>query len=158
MKTLRYWTGIFFGAGLLPKAPGTWGSIAALPLIYLVGIFFSTPGLVILTVVAILLSLWSSDEAVRRLGDDPPQFVMDEVAGQSAVFLLVSFGGGLMHDLGVLTAGFLLFRLFDIFKPLGIDPLQKLPGKYGILCDDLLAGFYALVCIEAAYFAIQVIF
>lgn len=155
MRGLQYQIGILFGFGLLPIAPGTWGSLAALPIIYGVAILFSTTGLVVLTLSAILLSLWTSDEAVRRLGDDPSEFVMDEVAGQSFTFLLITFGGGLSHDLTVLLGGFILFRLFDIFKPLGIDPLQKLPGKYGILCDDLLAGFYALICIEATYFAIQ---
>ncbi len=152
MKALKFITGTFFGTGLLPKAPGTWGSLAAIPFIYLTALHFSVIGVVIFVIIACLLSLWSTSEAVERFGDDPSQFVMDEVAGQSIVFLFAGFQANISHDIWILVSGFILFRLFDIFKPLGINQLEKLPGKFGILFDDLLAGFYALVFVEALFF------
>lgn len=151
MKAVKFILGTFFGSGLLPKAPGTWGSLISIPFIYLTALYFSFTGLLIFFIIASLLSLWSTSEAVERYGDDPSQFVMDEVAGQSIVFLFAAFQADLSHDIWILLTGFILFRLFDIFKPLGINQLEKLPGKFGILFDDLLAGFYALMCLEVLF-------
>lgn len=148
MNSLKILLGTVFGAGTLPKAPGTWGSIASLPLIYLA--FWMSPqfGVIILCLTAILLSLWTSDAAVEKYGDDPAQFVMDETAGQSLVFISTTFLYSVGPDLILLLTGFILFRFFDIYKPLGIDKLQEIDGKVGILADDLLAGFYSLIVIE----------
>ncbi len=151
MKAVKFVLGTFFGSGLLPKAPGTWGSLAAIPFIYLTALYFSFFGILIFFAISCLLSLWSTSEAVERYGDDPSQFVMDEVAGQSLVFLLAGFQADLSHDIWILIAGFIFFRLFDIIKPLGINRMEKLPGKYGILLDDLLAGLYALICMEVLF-------
>lgn len=151
MKAVKFIVGTFFGSGLLPKAPGTWGSLLSIPFIYFTSIYFSFTGVIIFVIVACLLSLWSTSEAVKRYGDDPSQFVMDEVAGQSIVFLFATFQPDISHDIYILTIGFILFRLFDIFKPLGINQLEKLPGKFGILFDDLLAGLYALICLEVLF-------
>ena len=151
MKSLKLVIGTFFGSGMLPKAPGTWGSLAAIPFIYLTALYFSFPGVLIFLIISCLLSLWSTSVAVEKYGDDPSQFVMDEVAGQSVVFLIVGFQADLSHDIWILIAGFIFFRLFDIIKPLGINRMEKLPGKFGILLDDLLAGFYALICMEVLF-------
>lgn len=152
MKSVKFILGTFFGAGLLPKAPGTWGSLASIPFIYLTALYFSFTGVIIFVIAACLLSLWSTSESLERYGDDPSQFVLDEVAGQSIVFLFAVFQADFSHDIWILIVGFLLFRLFDIFKPIGINQLEKLPGKYGILFDDLLAGLYALICMEVLFF------
>lgn len=151
MKSVKFILGTFFGTGLLPKAPGTWGSLASIPFIYLTALYFSYTGVIIFLIVACLLSLWSSSEAIERYGNDPSQFVMDEVAGQSIVFLFAVFQVDFFHDIWILLAGFIMFRLFDIYKPLGINQLEKLPGKFGILVDDLLAGLYALICLEVLF-------
>lgn len=140
--------GTFLGTGLLPKAPGTWGSFFTLPLIYasaMISPHFGIPALILITIV---LSLWSAGKNIERFGEDPPQFVMDECAGQSLVFLPAAIIFSVIPDLFQLITGFFLFRLFDIIKPLGIDRLQNFPGKFGILADDLLAGLYALICLE----------
>jgi phosphatidylglycerophosphatase A len=152
MTSIQLAVGTLFGSGLLPKAPGTWGSFFTLPLIYgswLISPVYGIPALVLL---ASLLSLWSAPAAVARYGDDPPQFVMDEAAGQALVFIATAFTYGTAGNLFFLAAGFILFRLFDILKPLGIDRLQKLHGKFGILADDLLAGVYALATLELIKF------
>lgn len=141
-------TGTLFGAGLIPKAPGTWGSLLTLPLVYAAWLTSPHFGIPVLVVLAIALSLWSSAENVREFGDDPPQFVMDECAGQAIVFLPAAVFASAVPDLFHMVTGFFLFRVFDILKPFGIDRLQKLPGKFGILADDLLAGLYALISLE----------
>ena len=136
------------GTGFIPVAPGTWGSLFTLPLIY--GCWLISPafGIPLFAVLAILLSLWSADENVRQFGDDPSQFVMDECAGQSLVFVPAAFAYPAFPDLFYVVTGFFLFRVFDILKPAGVNRLQKLPGKFGILADDLLAGLYAMICTE----------
>jgi phosphatidylglycerophosphatase A len=148
MRSFKLSLGTLFGAGLLPKAPGTWGSFFTLPLIYLA--FWLAPqyGILLLLIGTSLLSLWTADPAVEKYGEDPAQFVMDEVAGQSLVFISTPFLFNSGYDLLLLLTGFLLFRFFDIKKPLGINKIQKLHGKFGILADDLLAGLYSLLLLE----------
>jgi phosphatidylglycerophosphatase A len=148
MKTVKIWAGTLFGAGLLPAAPGTWGSFFTLPLIYLASWLHPGIGLMVFLIITIFLSLWSAPENVRQFGDDPPQFVMDESAGQTVVFLTAGFAYSISEDWIILLGGFVLFRIFDVLKPLGIKALEKISGKYGILLDDLLAGVYALICLE----------
>lgn len=133
-----------FGAGYLTIAPGTVGSFITLPFIYATFTFFGLPGLILFTLLASLLSLWTAPAAVKKLGSDPTQFIMDECAGQALVFAIaVPFG--VPVNLLFLFLGFLLFRLFDIIKPLGIKRAEKFRGKFGILADDLLAGLYASI-------------
>jgi phosphatidylglycerophosphatase A len=156
MEQIKLYIGTLFGAGLLPLAPGTWGSFFTLPVIYLTALYFQAAGLIILLSIAILLSLWSAPAAVTRYGDDPGRFVMDESAGQIVAFLAIPFHYSLNTDIWILLAGFLLFRLFDIFKPFGIRELEKISGKFGILFDDLLAGVYALICLQMILYVITV--
>lgn len=134
--------GTLFGAGYFTKAPGTFGSLLFLPLIYAAYLYFHITGLVLLTILACILSLWASPAAIRDFGDDPGEFIMDECAGQTLVFVGVVAFGISLNPL-YLFLGFLLFRVFDIAKPLGIKQVEKFRGKYGILMDDLLAGIYA---------------
>lgn len=148
MKQLKLILGTFFGSGLLPKAPGTWGSFATLPFIYLAFWLHPIYGVIGFVILSSAISLWSTGTCVQKYGDDPGQFVIDEAAGQSLVFLFTSFTFQFNPDLTVLLLGFILFRLFDITKPFGIKRLEQLPGKFGILLDDLAAGFYALLCLE----------
>ena len=173
IRSIKLAIGSFFGAGHLPKAPGTWGSLLFLPVIYLASLFGPTWILWPILAATIFLSLWSSDECVTKYGDDPGSFVMDECAGQTIPFLFTSFAPATTlvsttlasstivsstltsttsSHLWILATGFLLFRFFDIKKPLGINQLQNLPGKFGILADDLLAGVYALVVLEGLKF------
>jgi len=140
--------GTLLGTGLIPKAPGTWGSLVTLPLLYASWLISPELGVPIFTLSAIVLSLWSADASIREFGDDPPEFVMDECAGQSLVFVPFALLHASFPDPFHLFTGFFFFRVFDIIKPFGVDRLQKLPGKFGILGDDLLAGFYAMICTE----------
>lgn len=136
-------TGTLFGTGYLPIAPGTWGSLFWLPMIYASWYLLGYPGLLLLTIGTCILSLLSAPTAIRVLGDDPAAFVMDECAGQSLVFATALPLLALSPDILTLLVGFLFFRLFDIAKPMGIKQTEKFRGKFGILADDLLAGIYA---------------
>jgi phosphatidylglycerophosphatase A len=93
-----------------------------------------------------LLGVFASGEYDRLHGKhDAPETVIDEVAGQSIALLPLFFWNfnGFYPALTSLLA-FILFRFFDIVKPLGVWHIQKLPGGWGVMLDDVLAGFYAL--------------
>ncbi len=144
-----------FGFGLLPGAPGTWGSLASIILLYPIALQYGNIGLVTAVAVGSFLTIWAADVCENRWGKDPSQMVIDEFAGQALVFLFIPFQGSLTQDWGYLFAGFILFRIFDIAKPLGIKQLQHFPSGFGILLDDLLAGFYALICLHTGILLIS---
>jgi phosphatidylglycerophosphatase A len=159
-----------FGVGYLPLAPGTWGSLVGV-LIYLgfchleVGSFqyFSQRGWQEMQITAwfhafnaifflafCLLGIWAASRATKLFRHkDPSQAVVDEVIGQLLVFLFVPFGVSWKYVL----AGFLLFRLFDIWKPYPIDSLQNLPAGIGVCADDILAGVYSGAILSLIYAA-----
>ncbi len=152
-----------WGVGYIPGAPGTYGSAIAVA-IYL-GISScvayctallptSAAGGVITAVIAFslgafcLAGILASTKAVPLLGNsDPSEAVVDELMGQFITFLFVPFG----LSWPFILAGFLLFRLFDIWKPYPIDDLQILPGGLGICADDIVAGVYAGICLAILY-------
>lgn len=135
--------GSFFGCGFLPAIPGTWGSLAALPVIWVIFDFVGIWALALFTVIACIFSWWSTAEFERRYGSDPGPLVMDEVAGMSLCMLLIFAFWPVESNWQLWLAGFLFFRFFDIIKILGTDALQNIGGGAGVLLDDLLAGFYA---------------
>ena len=148
MQKLKPIIGSFFYAGFLPNAPGTWGSFFALFPIYFIGVYGPWYGIAVFTVVCSLLTLWVSTECERVWGGDPSPLVMDEFAGQGMAFIAIPLSNPPMNVFFLLLVGFIFFRFFDIRKPLGVNSLQKLPGGFGILVDDLLAGFYAFICLK----------
>lgn len=156
MQKLKPILGSFFYAGFLPNAPGTWGSFFALFPIYFIGLYMPWYGMVLFTLLCSYLTVWVSAECERVWGGDPSPLVMDEFAGQGMAFIAIPFTGILNYDLLLLFVGFIFFRFFDIQKPLGVDKLQQLPGGWGILVDDLLAGFYAFLCLKGTLLALQV--
>lgn len=157
MQKLKPILGSFFYAGFLPNAPGTWGSLFALFPIYFIGVYTPWFGMVLFTILCSFLTVWVSEECERVWGGDPSPLVMDEFAGQAMAFIAIPFTGILNYDLMLLLVGFIFFRFFDIQKPLGVDKLQNLPGGWGILVDDLLAGFYAFLCLKGVLLTLEVI-
>lgn len=129
----------WFGAGRLPLAPGTWGSLAALPFAWVIAWFFGPRALLLATFALFLVGWWASWRVVRLSAEkDPGSIVVDEVAGQWLTLVVAP------RMTIAYVAGFLLFRLFDIVKPWParwID--QRMRGALGIMADDLVAGFYA---------------
>lgn len=149
-----------WGVGYIPGAPGTYGSAIAvaiylgIPNIIAVLPLSASGGPIITASIALLLGLfcllgiWASTRSVPLLGNsDAPEAVVDELMGQFITFLFVPFGLGWPFIL----AGFLLFRLFDIWKPYPIDDLQVLPEGLGVCADDIVAGVYAGICLAVLY-------
>lgn len=152
MQKFKTLLGSGFNAGFLPNAPGTWGSFFALIPIYFIGTYLAPWGMPAFVLLCSLLNLWVADACEQAWGSDPSPLVMDEFAGQSMTFIWIPFFPTAGANIGLLIAGFFLFRFFDIKKPLGVDALQKLPGGFGILVDDLLAGVYAFLILRLLLF------
>jgi phosphatidylglycerophosphatase A len=148
MPKLKRIIGSVFYAGFLPNAPGTWGSFFALFPIYFIGVYAPWYGIILFTAFCSFLTVWVSKACERKWGADPSPLVMDEFAGQGMAFIGLWLAYPPFNVFLLLALGFLFFRFFDIAKPLGVDRLQSLPGGWGILVDDLLAGFYAFICLE----------
>ena len=141
----------FFGAGFLRPAPGTWGSLAALPAAWIVHMI-GGPGLLTIGALALYyLGVLATKAETQATDDhDPGWIVIDEVVGQWIALLPVSIGAmhtGLPpHYLwpGILAA-FLLFRLFDIWKPWIIGWADRRGDAVGVMLDDVLAGIFAAI-------------
>ncbi|WP_234855158.1 phosphatidylglycerophosphatase A family protein [Paracoccus everestensis] len=139
----------FFGIGRLRPAPGTWGSAAAVLLAVLV---YQAGGALLIplgAVLAALIGFWAVPQALRMTTDeDPSEIVIDEVAGQ---WLAMSFTVIPLwrHGISILDAWpgfvvpFLLFRLFDIWKPWLVGRADRQGGAVGVMMDDLWAGLFA---------------
>lgn len=136
-----------FGAGFLPVAPGTWGALVAIALWIPLYIWASPSATVIITISAALLyfvvGTWASNVAEKYWGKDPVVACADETVGQWIALIPVT---SLCPWWEILIA-FVLFRFFDIYKPLGIRSMEKLPGGFGMMADDILAGIYSAVLI-----------
>ena len=153
----------FFGSGMSPKAPGTMGSLAAAIVAYPMAIFakslFGNNDIIVigsddfcffinLTFLAAALFVFFAaipfvKKAMKDTGtEDPGWIVIDEVCG---IFMALAFipSVTIIHKPWILALIFGFFRFFDILKPLGIHKMEKLPGAWGVMADDLLGGIYA---------------
>lgn len=138
------------GAGYLPVAPGTWGALVAiviwLPLyLWLPG----TPAWIITTLAIVALAVsgtWASTESEKYWGKDPVVACVDETVGQ-LISMLPLCGGPETAPWWMIAVSLGLFRFFDIFKPLGIRKLEKLPGGLGMMADDVLAAIYSAIIV-----------
>lgn len=137
------------GAGYSPFAPGTAGAIVGVLVILLLHqipglhdpqVFFFT--LLALTIFCCVLGAYSTDKLEPLWGKDPSRVVIDEVIG---VWIGMF---GLPVTWQWLLAAFVLFRFFDIAKPLGIRKLEAIPGGWGVMLDDVLAGVYTLIVLQ----------
>ena len=144
------WIATCGGTGYFPIAPGTAGSLVGVALVAALGhLPLRQPwlwGLLSLALLSIfLVGAWSATEAEKLFGHtDPGQVVIDEVAGQMLT-LFVWPGASWKR----LLAGFVLFRFFDILKPFPVRRAEHLRGGWGIMTDDLLAGAYGMLTLEA---------
>lgn len=143
-----------FGSGFAPLAPGTAGALLATIIWYVCSLWMSPVGVLGLTVIAILLftvaGVWSANRVAPYWGEDPSCVVVDEMVGVW-ISLLAAPAGHVKYALGA----FVLFRLFDIFKPLGIRRMESLPGGIGVMMDDILAGVYGFVVLIALRWLIE---
>ncbi|OGW35555.1 MAG: hypothetical protein A2X58_00585 [Nitrospirae bacterium GWC2_56_14] len=131
-------------SGLSPFAPGTAGTVVGVILYWCMKDF--SPGWYALLMLAVfLLGTWAADRAEALLGrKDSPSIVIDEIAGYLVAMFLVPAG------LWYAAAGFFLFRFFDIMKPFPLRRLEKIPGGLGVMLDDIGAGIYTNLVLQAA--------
>lgn len=140
---LRYFLSFGFGSGLAPKAPGTFGTLAAIPLYYLI-CDVNYIVYMLICIIGFLLGVKITNDVSTQLDeDDFPGIVWDEIIG----FLLVMF----LVPVSTLNTclGFVLFRIFDIWKPMPIKWLDtKFKGGFGIMIDDVMAALYAWIALQ----------
>lgn len=164
------------GLGNIPLAPGTWGSLVAVVIAWAniclananwrlapppAGGSWAQPAPeasfitneLFWAALFAVVGVWAAHSAARYLGKkDPQNIVIDEVSGQSIAFLGLLTPGPPPHYWQYLILGFILFRVFDIWKPFPVRQAESLRGGWGIMADDWLAGIYAAVglCIARA--------
>ncbi|HLB06214.1 MAG TPA: phosphatidylglycerophosphatase A [Alphaproteobacteria bacterium] len=137
----------WFGVGLLPKAPGTWGSLSALLYAWVIQTVAGPVGLAVAFALVFPLGVWAANAYARLKGErDPGAVVVDEVAGQWLTVLVMP------PDLVLYAVGFALFRFFDIVKVWPASLIERrVGGGLGIMLDDIVAAVYA----GAALFALS---
>lgn len=140
MNRLALTVATWFGCGYFPWGPGSIGSLAAILIAALLSRYgFGRGALAILIGVLLLPAIWSATRTARIVGrEDPGLVVVDEVLGQWVALLAVP-----ARNWKIFVAAFVLFRLFDIWKPWPVRNLEQLPEGTGIVADDLGAGLYA---------------
>jgi phosphatidylglycerophosphatase A len=131
----------WFGAGYLPKAPGTWGSLAALPFAWVIVGAGGWPALAAATAALFALGCWASARTIAGTGiADPGFLVVDEVAGQWLVLLAAP------REPLAYAIGFAAFRAADILKPWPVSLAdRRVGGGFGVMLDDILAAGYGLI-------------
>lgn len=146
--TLARFIALGFGSGKMPVAPGTFGTVVGVLLFWVLG------GLpvylyILLCFIFLLIGIWASQVYSDFLGvHDHGSIVWDEVVGYMIGMIAMPVEWSWM------LVGFLLFRLFDIWKPYPIRLLdEKVEGGLGIMLDDVLAGIYTLIVVQGLYYA-----
>ena len=144
MRRLAVLLATGLGLGRLPVAPATWAS-AATALVLLAALpRLGFPEFLALTLGITLLALLVCGPAEKTLGHDAHPIVLDEVVGMMVTMCGVpAIGNGQPPYAIALVAGFVVFRIFDIWKPWPVHQAQALPGAYGVVTDDVLAGIYS---------------
>jgi phosphatidylglycerophosphatase A len=140
-----------FGIGRLPWAPGTWGSLAALPLAWVIWNEFGGAGVAVAAIAVLAVGWWAADIYIRATGaEDPPEIVIDEIGGQLLTLSVVP------GDVMLYAAGLVLFRLADIFKPWPASWAEKrLKGGLGAMADDVFASLYATLALFLIFLLFQ---
>ena len=143
------------GAGYFPVGPGTMGALVGAVIVWLFGIynvfnfaFYELNALLIILIIIFgLLGVWSTNQLESEWGKDPGKIVMDETVGVWITCLFVPM------TISTLIAAFILFRIFDIWKPLGIKKFEALKGGVGVMMDDVVAGIYSNIVLQIIVFS-----
>lgn len=145
--------GTGFGSGFWPWGPGTAGALTGMLIWYALSFMLNSTLLFAVTLSCIVVFTIAGTWAVRSLspfwGSDPQKVVIDEMVGVWVPLLAVP-----ASDIWLALASFVLFRLFDILKPLGIRTLDRRKGAFYVMADDILAGVYSLIIIVAVQWII----
>lgn len=142
---IRILLATWFGTGYVGKAPGTLGSLMALPFGAIIADQLGMIGLMVATALLTVVGVWAANGYIEKSGEkDPSPVVIDEVAGMWLALMPIA----MMQTWQGVLAAFILFRLFDIIKPWPISWADKsVPGGLGVMLDDILAGVAAAVCL-----------
>ena len=149
-----------FGVGLLPGGPGTWATVAAIPLAWALHVVGGFSLLAAVTAVLFGIGYWAST-VYAPAGSDPAEVVIDEVVGMMVTLWPLSFGIGVVaaRDPEVeptifpwpgWVVGFLLFRFLDVLKPWPVSWADRQPGAMGIMLDDVVAGVISAAIVMIA--------
>jgi len=133
-----------FGSGLAPKAPGTFGTLASIPVFIAYSLYLPEIYQYGFILVSFIIGIWLCERTTKALGvHDHPAIVWDEFVGFFITMIMVP-----VTPVTILM-GFVLFRIFDILKPWPISVIDsRLKGGLGVMLDDVLAGVYALLCMH----------
>lgn len=144
--------GTFFGAGYFPLGSGTLASAVMVALFVLLWPAEVSPLWLLAGAAALFApAVWAAGACERQFGArDPGRVVVDEVLGQMIAFAALPRGQSAASDWKYWLLGFILFRFFDIVKPFPIRRSERLPGGWGVVADDCLAGAYAFAAVWAA--------
>lgn len=143
MSALRTVVATWFGSGFSPIAPGTAGTAATVPIVIALWVAGSPLLHATAAAAAFLAGMWASRDAEARWGKrDPGEVVIDETAGYLIATLAVA------PSLWALGGSFVLFRVFDVLKPWPASALERLPGSWGIMSDDVAAGLYTNLLLQ----------
>lgn len=148
MRPLARVVATFGPVGYFPVAPATAGSAV----VALIGWFITPPSLLVTgacLVVGAAIAVWAAGEAERDLGHDAKPIVADEAVGQSLALI------GVPHAWWAFAAAFVLFRIFDVWKPLGAHQAQALPGGFGVVADDVIAGITSCAVFHLGWWGLR---
>lgn len=142
----------WFGSGLMPRAPGTWGTLAAMPFAYVIAFSAGTTALIPAALIAFALGTWAAGAyATASAKPDPSEVVIDEVA---AIWLVLAFAP---FTLVGWALAFAAFRLFDVTKPWPVSLADaRLKGGFGIMFDDIVAAIYAMLALHILFYLTEV--
>ncbi|HZA25396.1 MAG TPA: phosphatidylglycerophosphatase A [Dehalococcoidia bacterium] len=149
LNRLGWLIGTGLGSGLFPVAPATAGSLVALVIYFFIPVAGDSLSLYIMISVGFIVGIWATGTLITSTEHDPRQAVWDEFIGMWTTCLL------LPKTLPWLAAAFICFRILDVVKPWPVRRLERLPGGLGIMADDLLAGIYGTVLLNAALLVIE---
>lgn len=145
IRIIHYIIGTALGSGFSPVAPGTAGSLLGILIFWFIPLEVTWQ--IFLAAVFLFTGVWSSEFIEKEKGKDPQIIVIDEVVGQWIALLFIP------REMTWFIAAFLLFRLFDIFKPYPINNSQSIGGGWGIMIDDVIAGIYANIILQIILFS-----
>jgi len=148
MRAIARFVATLGPCGLFPIAPATFGSAV----VALIGWFLPVPPLpvtFVLLAIGTAIAVWVCGEAEHVLGHDAKPIVADEAIGQSIALLFMP------HTITAFVAAFFVFRVLDVWKPFGAREAQNLPGGWGIVADDAIAGTVSLIALQIAWYAMR---
>lgn len=145
-KKIAFFVSTLFYSGYFPKAPGTFGSFISLPIIFIVCYNFGLNGLLLTLFISFIISLFAVKKVLSYTEHDPSFIVIDEFVGQTVTFLFVAEMLKNKYNVVPYIVGFILFRIFDVWKPFPVSYAdKKIRNALGVILDDVFAGIYSAV-------------